>query len=316
MTRETITLTSETQWLDLRKDDITSTMTAALFGLSPYATEFEIYQAKKHGVEVEFQSNDRIEKGNRLEHAIAEEVALQEGLTDLKPFKDYVRVTGKRIGSSFDYEAIDKNGNPLLLEIKAVDYFQYKEKWTEDESPPWIEIQCQHELLCADRFDRVLIVACSGVYDYHCIYRDRDIAMGKAIEKRIAKFWHDVDNSIEPDINYERDVNVINAMFPDNTDDAEDRTGDVAFGELLASYDIAKMQEKEFAKQGDAIKSEIHHTLGTSSGAYTECYKITTGRTKDNAGRVITQDKVGELVGVRKGYRQCLLKDLQKVKGS
>lgn len=311
MTRETIQFNDRDAWLKLRGQDITSTMSAALFGLSPYQTEFEIYHDKKNGIKPEFKVTDRMEKGDRLEAAIAEEVARQEGVTDLKPFKTYMRIPGERIGSSFDFEAVDKDGNPILIEIKAVDYFQWKEKWTEEEAPPHIEIQCQHELEVADRFDRVLIVACTGIYDYHPIYRERDRAMGQAIRKRIAKFWRDVEAGNEPEVNYERDAAVINAMFPNLRPEPEDWTGREDMEDLLRRYDLASAQEKEFKKQKDAIKAEVHHMLGDAPSAFTERYKVTAGRTKDTPDRVA---EPGEVIKGRKGYRQCLVKDLTATK--
>lgn len=315
MTRETIEFTDRDAWLELRGHDITSTATAALFGLSPYQTEFEVYHEKKHGIKPEFKVTDRMEKGDRLEAAIAAEVARQEGFTDLKPFKTYMRIPGERIGSSFDFEAIDRDGKPILIEIKAVDYFQYKEKWSEDEAPPHIEIQLQHELLVANRFDRACIVACTGIYDYIPLYRDRDHAMGKAIRKRISKFWRDVEQGNEPDVNYERDAAVIDAMFPNQRKEPEDWTDNDDFQALLDRYSMADMQAKEFDKQKKALKAEIHHIMGEASEVFTERYKVKAGRTKDNPGKEITQDMVGTVTGKRNGYRQMLLTDTMEVKG-
>ena len=50
MATEVIAFRSEQEWLDLRKKDITSTDVAALFNLSPYKTEFELYHEKLSGV--------------------------------------------------------------------------------------------------------------------------------------------------------------------------------------------------------------------------------------------------------------------------
>lgn len=305
MTRETITFDTRDEWLNLRGKDITSTASAALFGLSPYQTEFEIYHLHKSGVAVEFQETERMRLGTALEEAIATDVASREGWTDLKPFKVYMRIPGERIGSSFDFEAIDKEGQPILIEIKAVDYFQWREKWQEDEAPPHIEVQVQHELLVADRFPRAAIVACTGIYDYHVIYRDRDNGMGDAIRKRVAKFWRDVEAGNEPDVNYERDAEVIKAMFPNLRPDPADMTDDADFEALLTKYDLASMQAKEFDRQKDALKAEIHHKLGGAPGAFTERYKITAGKTKDTPDRVA---EPGEVTKGRKGYRQCLVK--------
>lgn len=47
MTVEIIQITSEAQWLGERKKDITSTEIPALYGLSPYKTEFELFHEKR-----------------------------------------------------------------------------------------------------------------------------------------------------------------------------------------------------------------------------------------------------------------------------
>jgi predicted phage-related endonuclease len=305
MTREIINFKTQEEWLYLRGYDITSTATAALFGLSPYQTEFEVYHLHKNKIKPEFKMNERIRLGNVLEEAIATEVAAREGWTELKPLKVYIRMPQERIGSSFDFECLDKDGQPLLVEIKAVDYFQWREKWTEDEAPPHIEVQCQHELLVADRFQRVAIVACTGIYDYHVIYRDRDHAMGEAIKKRVAKFWRDVEDGKEPKVDYERDAAVIAAMFPSLRPDPVDMTNDESFEALLTQYEIAAMQEREFKKQKDAKKAEIHHRLRDAPLAFTERYKVTAGMTKDTPDRVA---EPGEIIKGRKGYRQMLVK--------
>ena len=46
MDRERIERTSEQAWLQQRAKDVTSTEVSALFGLSPYMTEFELWHRK------------------------------------------------------------------------------------------------------------------------------------------------------------------------------------------------------------------------------------------------------------------------------
>jgi len=310
-----IIFNTEGEWLELRKADITSTACSALFGLSKYATEFEIYQQKKHNIEVPFVSNDRVEKGNRMEAAIAAEVCIQEGWVDLKPLKVYRRITEERIASSFDFEAKTKQGKRVLIEIKAVDYFIYKDTWTEEEAPPHIEIQVQHELLCAPEFDVAAIVACTGIYNYNVIYRERDEDVITAIRQRIAKFWKDVEEGNEPEINFERDAAVINEMFPSQTVLPLDLTEDTEFSELLIQFDLAKSQEAEFKKIKEASKAKIHYYLKDAEGAFTNKYKINTKRTNPKEATFITEDMIGNVLkAASKGHRHALLKNTQKTK--
>ena len=71
MTTEVINTTSEQHWLELRTRDLTSTDVAALFGLSPYKTAFELFHEKRDGQVVKLKPNERMKWGNRFESAIA-----------------------------------------------------------------------------------------------------------------------------------------------------------------------------------------------------------------------------------------------------
>ena len=43
MRTEVITTTSQEHWLEIRKTDVTSTESAALFGMSPYMTHYDLW---------------------------------------------------------------------------------------------------------------------------------------------------------------------------------------------------------------------------------------------------------------------------------
>lgn len=304
--RQWLTPGNEAEWLEYRKPDITSTDAAALFGLSPYKTKFEIYHKHASGVEVPFSDTDRTRKGRALELAVAQLAAEQEGWTDLAPFKDYCRIPDERIGSSFDCMATHE-GKRILVEIKLVDTFRFLDGWrVEDgtiEAPPHIEIQVQHQMELAE-VDMCAIVAYVGAYDCRVIYRERDPAIGKAIRAAVRKFWQDVANKNEPTPDFGKDGEVIGMLF-NPMKDFEDRTADDDFERLLSAYDLAKAQAREFDKRADEIKAEIHYLLKDASGAFTQRFKVTTGRTKDTPDR---EAVAGEIIKGRKGYRQCLVK--------
>jgi hypothetical protein len=82
-------------------------------------------------------------------------------------------------------------------------------------------------------------------------------------------------------------------------------TDDAEFEKLLTRHDLAAMQAKEFKKQQDSLRAEIHYKLRDAPLAYTENYKVTAGMTKDTPDRVA---EPGEVIKGRKGYRQCLVK--------
>jgi len=105
MTVTRIPFTTEEAWLAERAKDITSTEIAALYGLSPYCTAFELWH-QKQGLYVEdFESNDRIKWGTRLQDAIAAGVAEDMGW-EAKRLDDYMRDDDARLGASFDFEVV------------------------------------------------------------------------------------------------------------------------------------------------------------------------------------------------------------------
>ena len=145
MTTETIQIESREQWLQERTKDVTSTEVSALYGLSPYKTEFELFHEKRDGLVVNIQSNERMRWGNRLEAAIAHGAAEEMGWQIAK-LNVYMRDIDARIGSSFDFEIKSSSQGPGILEIKNVDWLQYQRNWIDDgagniEAPEHIELQ-------------------------------------------------------------------------------------------------------------------------------------------------------------------------------
>lgn len=63
MSVEVIQIESREQWLAARAKDITSTEIAALYGLSPYITEFELFHNKRDGVRTQITENERMTWG-------------------------------------------------------------------------------------------------------------------------------------------------------------------------------------------------------------------------------------------------------------
>src|SRR5260370_357704 len=106
MIHESILPVSESAWLSLRTLDVTSSESSALFGLSPYSTAFEVWHRKRDGKVVQIPDNERMFWGRRLQDAIAEGIAEQQGWV-CEPMREYMRAPESRMGASFDYRMID-----------------------------------------------------------------------------------------------------------------------------------------------------------------------------------------------------------------
>ena len=114
MEHQSIIPENKSHWLELRKPDITSTESAMMFGISPYATIYELWHTKKGNMESTFKPNKRTDWGQALEDIIAAKVAKELDIS-IAPMKQYMRIPELKLGSSFDY-SIGEDG---ILEIST-----------------------------------------------------------------------------------------------------------------------------------------------------------------------------------------------------
>lgn len=295
-------IADEAEWLRWRTLDVTSTEVSALFGLSPYITEFELWHSKRDRVVSAIEQKGRMLWGTRLQDAIAAGVAEDLGW-QVERLDDYMRDPDARMGSSFDFAAIDPKANEAgLMEIKNVDRFVYFDAWTDGadgiEAPKHIELQVQHQLEVAD-MPWCAIVALVGGNEAKVAIRKRDRAIGAHLRKRIASFWASVDAGTPPKPDYEADADFIAKLYG-KADASLAIDADAETEALLAEY--ATLGDAE--KRRTAIKAEVLHRIGEASKVRTPFGTLTCGETAANPGKLITEAMVGERIGARAGFRQ------------
>ena len=303
----TINPENKQEWLELRTQDITSTEIAALFGINPWVTEYELWHRKKSGLIVEIEENARLKWGLRLQDAIAAGVAEEQGW-NIRRMDEYGRIPELRIGASFDFAILGINpeiGGPGpiwkeelqgLLEIKNVDGLQFKKGWIVDgdnvEAPPYIELQVQHQLLVSGRA-YAYIGALIGGNNLVLIKREPSPKIHEAIKQKAAEFWELIDKNYPPPPNFETDSKFIASLYNYSE---PGKVVDVAENEQ-----IVKMAE-EYKEAGDKIKGldnmrdEIKARILTAIG---DAEKATGGNFTVSAGMVGPADVSYH----REGYR-------------
>lgn len=307
--REILTPKSESEWLDWRRKDITSTMSPALFGVSPYLTHFELWHSKKSGLDLPFNENDRVVWGKRMEPVIAAGVAEDNGWK-VRKIAEYIRLPALNMGSSYDYEVECPDRGTGVMEIKNVDYFIHKNTWSKDEAPPHIEIQLQHQLETHGAYNWGCIVAFIGGNNPIPYIRERDREMGAGIRRAIAQFWKSIDDNKEPKPDFYRDGEAIRALYNPLSDIA-DKMDDTALAALASQYTRAQEMESFHKKEKEAAASEIIRSLGNNKGAWTTFGKISVSMVKDTQGTLVTNDMVGTYIGSRRGYPKLNVRGTQ-----
>lgn len=307
MTTETIKITSQEQWLNERTKDVTSTEVSALYGLSPYKTEFELFHEKRDGVVVKFEPNERMRWGNRLEAAIAHGAAEDMGW-QISKLDVYMRDLDARLGSSFDFQIDSSSDGPGILEIKNVDWLQYRQKWIDDgagniEAPEHIELQIQHQMEVSGH-NWCALVALVGGNEQKIILRNRDRAIGQDIRAKVTKFWQSIDANAAPSPDYSADAEFIIKQLRADADAGLVAMSDAGLDELIERYAFLTRSVKEQEGIKDATRAQILERIGKASKIVSPLGTISCGTTKDSLGTLITADMVGTYQGGRKGFRQ------------
>jgi len=311
METKQIPITDEQSWLENRLLDITSTEVSALYDLSPYQTEFELYHQKKEKLVVRIEENERMTWGKRLEDSIAHGAAETMGW-EVEKFDVYMS-NENRLGSSFDYKINKSNkfdppeDGVGILEIKNVDFSAYKKRWKDDgngniEAPEHIELQIQHQMEVAD-INWCALVALVGGNTQKIIFRKRDRAIGEDLTKKVRAFWEKVKAGTPPNIDYLKDADYIIKTLHNQADAGVMLNADDDLDELIDEYNMINKELQSVNRAKDSIKAQILERSQKASKIISKYGTISCGMSKESRGKLITKDMVGTYQSPRKGYR-------------
>jgi predicted phage-related endonuclease len=297
MKRWTYTPATQDIWKGLRKHDVTSTESAALFGLSPYLTEYELYHRKKSKAVIEIGSNDRMLWGTRLQDVVARGLAEDHGVK-VRRLNQYMRIVDARMGSSFDFEIIglvdDWSGPETELreayrsngvgnfEVKCVDYLVFRDQWIVNddksiEAPSHIETQIQHQLHVSGRDWSAIGVLVSGSQP-KIIIRDRDEEIGQMIEGRVRNLFAAIRANRPPQPNFPDDADFVCKLYgyaePGKVFDGR-RDQELAL--LALQYSTAGARESQAKEDKDVAKAKILSRIGDAEKAIFDGFKLTAG---------------------------------------
>lgn len=239
-------------WLSLRTKVITSTEVSALFGMSPYQTAFELWHRKRSGDSVVIEENERMKWGTYLQPSIAAGIAKDRGW-EIREKSEFV-YSDDRIGSSFDYEITSEQA---LLEIKNVDSMVYYKTWKPEEAPPHIELQVQHQLLCAG-LKTAYIGALVGGNELILLKRAASKNLQEMITSKVAAFWKSVEENNPPSPNFQKDAEFIislhNYANPNTVLVADDMSEVTKF---CNEYKDVQAQIKTLEEKKEILKAKI-----------------------------------------------------------
>lgn len=288
---------SREEWLALRHQHVSSTEVAALFGMSPYSTAFELATIKQGELPDEREGNERMSWGLRLQNAIARGIAGDYGVK-VRAVNGYSThsLQHARMGASFDYEivgitddAIDDDHIILrdmweangagILEIKNVDWLVFKQ-WQGDEqleAPAHIELQVQHQLACIGRTWAAIGVLVGG-NKLELLVRERDGEVQAAIARKCEKFWADLASGIMPPVELPADAEFIAKLYKyAEPGKVKDSQGDAEMTAILTAYKAASAAESAAKADKDTAKAKLLMKIGDAEKVLADGFTVSAG---------------------------------------
>lgn len=294
-------------WHDKRARMIGSSECAALFGLqeSYSSDQFALWNVKRGKISplrVDDSPGTRVWYGRRMEPVIALMAAELFGWTVRAPGPYATDDIQPGMGASLD-GVIEEPGKaerllgfegPGLLEIKRVEWLQFRRKWTEDEPPEQIVMQAQHGCACGNYKWGVVVPLVSevGLVAYRYAARPR---IAEMIRTRVNRFWADVADDKEPDPSYSlTSAEALRAMFPPREDlrcvyfENEDGVDVDA-----ASFFLAQKSKGEWQKQYDEYRNRLIWKLKGAPFGETDNFFIDAKPNKHGVVSLKVREKLG-----------------------
>ena len=256
---------SREEWLEWRKQDVTASTIGALFNCHPYTTPLRLY-AEKRGTEFIHEDNKAMRRGRWMEPAVAKAVEEMRPEWKLEPARHYLRDPELRLGATPDFYI---HGDPRGLGIcqtKTVAPSVYARDWADGvEVPLWIILQASVEAMLANA-DFIAIAALlvdAHNMDISIHEMPRNPAAEAKIREAVARFWHDIDHGIEPQPDFARDTDVIQAMWQREAEPIKmiDLSWSNEIAAVLAERQILKDGIKAVQERLQAIDATIKYAM-------------------------------------------------------
>lgn len=284
-----------------RQAHVGASEVSALFGASPFVTEYELHHRKRGLIDApDLDGNDRVEAGLRLEGAIIE-WACEKWSYRVIETPDRMD-NGRGLGGHPDRIVMCPTRGRGVIEVKTADWLVAK-KWG-DEPPLHYQLQAQAYagLTDADWCDLIILVGGNDLRRFQMTFRPVVYA---DMEARVAEFWTAVRNGTPPKPDYTRDGAAIAALNVDAEDTIIDLRADNRAAWLAAEITCANATAKEATGRADAAKAELLEKMGANATAFIEGWTVRATTVAATPERVA---EPGEIIKGRKAYRRFNVK--------
>ncbi len=253
-----IAITDDAQWRALRHKHIGGSDIAALFGLSPYTTQFALWHEKAGTVPERDADNQKTQWGKLIEPLIAQELGRTLNWR-LERSKTYWS-DGKGLGCTLDFDVFDHQWGPGIVETKVVfDYADYKRDWSDDRAPPNYELQAQHQMLVTGRpWCAIQVWIAQTATMAPALIRKPIADVQAEIVKRVEAFWKSIAEKKMPDpTGTEAEWAILKAIWPERAPKKIIESGDPKLVEAAQLWCWSSEQIPGLQREKDARRVQL-----------------------------------------------------------
>jgi len=272
-------IVSISEWLAWRRQDVTASVVGALFGVHEYKTIFGLHaDVTGCGEKITVESGV-MERGRDFETGIAKRVAREHPEWKIRSPNAYFRDPALRLGATPDFLIRSRTGHRGVLQVKLVNPFSFRRRWTPDLAPQWIVLQTLVEMILTRATFGVIAAYESDGYGTRALHY-YDVSRHAKAEKRIrdavTAFWRAVDQGEMPKPDYGRDGSLIAAMYPTaKPGSTVDLRHDNRMPEILSERAKLKAEIDAKEKALKALDAEIKDKLGENEAALCTGWSVT-----------------------------------------
>lgn len=297
-------------WHELRAEHIGGSDVAAVLGVSPYKSKWQLYMEKAGKLPAEdLSGNTAVQAGTYLEDGIARWASDKWGLSLTKVHAYHTVDDVPGMGASLDYATPD--GIPVEIKWSARGHGWIYQQDQIIEAPEGYILQVQHQIECVGASHGWLVALIDNEPRRMMIPRHDGIIT--AIREAIAQFWGDIRDGIEPDPDFALDGDAIARLLEQtpyaDVDISNIEGADALFRKFKDGKETAKLGEASAeaakAKLLMLVKKAMEGTNASTEKAKVTCgeHKMSIYKVAGSPGTEITEEMVGTYYGQRKGYQ-------------
>ena len=266
------------EWLILRRHDVTASQIAALLGLHPYVTPYQLW-AEKTGKHVPIDDDNAVMRRGRLLETVAVQMAAEEmpdAVVMHNHANEYWRVPALRIGATPDLVCECPERGVGVVQLKSIEPGLFKKNYADGVPPLWIACQALTEArLLNASWAAVGVLRVGHTIEFDLYDVPLHSGMWRELVDAVGKFWLSVERDTPPLPDYTRDGKILAALAGPSDGTTIDLSTDNEFVNAVHERERTTQLLSVIEADKERFDALIKHKIGTHEVALAGDYRIT-----------------------------------------